>query len=107
MIKLFVPAMLVASALAVPMLALAQDDPGPTRAEVRTQLIQAEQAGYNPSANDVNYPSNIQAADARIAAKNGDNGTSYGPSTAGTSASGLHAYTPLDSVGTGSLYAHH
>jgi Domain of unknown function (DUF4148) len=109
MIKSFMPAMLVASALAIPTLAFAQDSQGQglTRAEVRAELIQVERAGYNPSADDVYYPANIQAAEARVAAANGGNGTSYGPSTEGTSASGLHAYGSPDIVSTRSLYSRH
>jgi len=107
MIKLFAPAMLIASALAIPTLAFAQDTQGLTRAEVRAQLIQAEQAGYKPSTNDIHYPADIQAAEARIAATNGGDETSYGPSTEGTSASGLHAHTSPDTVSTRSLYSHH
>jgi hypothetical protein len=100
-------AMLVASALAIPALAFAQDDPGLTRAQVRAQLVQAEKAGYDPSADDIHYPASIQAADARIAAANGSNGASYGPSTEGTSASGLHTYASPDVISTRSLYSRH
>jgi Domain of unknown function (DUF4148) len=107
MIKSFVPAMLVASALAIPTLAFAQDSQGLTRAQVRAQLIQVEQAGYNPSSHDVYYPADIQAAEARIAVANGGNATSYGPSTEGTSASGVHAYASADIVSTRSLYSRH
>lgn len=39
-----------------------------TRAEVRAELVRLEQAGYNPAtANDYDYPQNIQAAEARVA----------------------------------------
>lgn len=107
MIKSFVPATLVVSALAFPTLAFAQDNPGLTRAEVRAQLIQVEQAGYNPSSHDVYYPADIQAAEARVAASNGSNERSYGPSTEGTSASGLHAYVSPNIVSTRSLYSGH
>jgi hypothetical protein len=41
-----------------------------TRAQVRADLIRLEQAGYNPSANDdVTYPADIQAAEAKVAAQ--------------------------------------
>ena len=62
----------VAAALAAPVAAFAQSDQPVTRAEVRAQLVQAEQAGYYPGDGDQNaYPAQIQAADARIAAQNG------------------------------------
>ena len=66
-----------------------------TRAEVRAELIQLEQAGYNPAEmNDANYPADIQAAEARVAQQNalaqqqGATDTGYGPATAGTTQSG-------------------
>ncbi|WP_341318994.1 DUF4148 domain-containing protein [Paraburkholderia sp. IMGN_8] len=41
-----------------------------TRAEVRHELEELEAAGYNPSESDeVDYPANIQAAEATVAAK--------------------------------------
>jgi hypothetical protein len=55
--------------------AYAQTSSGPashqvTRAEVRHELEELEAAGYNPSQGDDNdYPADIQAAEARVAAK--------------------------------------
>jgi hypothetical protein len=44
-----------------------------TRAQVRADLIRLEQAGYNPSASDdVNYPADIQAAEAKVAAQDAE-----------------------------------
>ncbi|MDW9234696.1 hypothetical protein C7S17_6529 [Burkholderia thailandensis] len=37
-----------------------------TRAQVKAELIQLEQAGYNPGTARVNYPEEIQAAEARV-----------------------------------------
>ena len=82
-------AVAAASALAVPLAAFAQSDaPAPiTRAQVRSELQQLEQAGYNPATGeDVNYPQDIQAAAARVAARNGTTG--YGGVQSGLSASG-------------------
>jgi hypothetical protein len=87
MIKAFVPALVIASALAAPSFAFAQDNNGAlTRSEVRSQLVQLEQAGYNPSSDRVDYPKNIQAAEARVNADQGNN--AYGASTSGTVSSG-------------------
>jgi hypothetical protein len=87
MIKAFVPALVIASALAAPTFAFAQDSNAPvTRAEVRSELVQLEKAGYNPSTDRINYPQNIQAAEARVHGQQGDTG--YGASTAGTMSSG-------------------
>jgi uncharacterized protein YjaZ len=77
---------IIAAALAIPATAsFAQNQPL-TRAEVKAQLVQAEQAGYNPNADNITYPAQIQAADAKIAAQNGQN--SYGGVADTSSASG-------------------
>ena len=73
---------IVAAALiASPLAALAQE--GLTRDQVKQDLQQVEQAGYQPSARDAFYPNDIQAAEARV-----HSGTAYGASPDGTSASG-------------------
>jgi hypothetical protein len=88
--KSLIPAVVIASALAAPTFAFAQQSNAPlTRAEVREQLVQLEKAGYNPAGDEINYPANIQAAEARIAAQNGTATTSYGASSNGTSVSGV------------------
>lgn len=59
----------IAAALLAPALSFAQAYNGPTtRAEVRAQLAQIEKAGYKPTGHDNKYPSDLQAAEARIAA---------------------------------------
>jgi hypothetical protein len=62
---------LAVSALAAPVLSFAQTAPAQiTRAEVRADLVRVEQAGYNPSrSDDADYPADIQAAEARVAAQ--------------------------------------
>jgi hypothetical protein len=63
---------------------------GLTRAEVRADLIRVEQAGYNPSVgNDIDYPADIQAAEAKIAAQ--DNQQMARDATGGTTMSGTSA----------------
>jgi len=90
MTKSLLSALLIASALAAPSFAFAQDNNAPvTRAEVRAQLTQLEQAGYNPAANDNYYPQALQAAQQRVDAANGVTAQGYGPSNSGTSASGV------------------
>lgn len=100
MFKSIIPAVVIASALAAPAFAFAQssDNAPVTRAEVKAQLAQLEKAGYNPSSDQINYPQNIQAAQARVNAQNGE-ATSYGPSTSGSSAMGVRAtIAPQDSA---------
>ena len=74
MFKSLIPAVVIVSALAAPTFAFAQstDNNGPlTRAEVKAQLVQLEKAGYNPSFDPIDYPVNIQAAQARVNAQDG------------------------------------
>jgi hypothetical protein len=85
--------------LSAPLAAMAQSNNAKplTRAEVRQQLIDAENAGYKPAASDPYYPADIQAAEQRVeeshqVAANGANAspehTGYGASPESTSNSG-------------------
>jgi hypothetical protein len=87
--------MAVAGALASPALAFAQDNSQPvTRAQVRSELIQLERAGYQPAlSDDAHYPDGVQAAEARVAAENGATATAVGGVPAGTTAAGAPAGT--------------
>jgi Domain of unknown function (DUF4148) len=80
--KALMCAVFAATVVAVPSLASAQTSNqvtnGPvTRAEVRADLVQLEQAGYHPEKDDPYYPANVQAAEARIHAVPGAD-ESYG-----------------------------
>lgn len=98
--KSLVYAMVAASALTIPLASFAQstDSNGPkTRDQVRQELIQVEQAGYNPAlANDPYYPADIQAAEQRVNAQQGtavaadqaDQSSGYGGIAAGSGESG-------------------
>jgi hypothetical protein len=56
--------------LGAPAMSFAQSTAPITRAQVRAELIELEQAGYWPSGGeDPNYPQDLQAALARVAAK--------------------------------------
>jgi hypothetical protein len=89
MIKSFASAIVLASALAAPAFAFAQNNAPVTRAEVRAELVQLEKAGYNPAGDQVDYPRNLQAAQARVNAEQGNGATAYGASTAGSAQSGV------------------
>jgi hypothetical protein len=95
---------LAVSALASPALSFAQSTSAPvTRAQVYSDLVRLEQAGYSPSASDdANYPADIQAAEAKVAAQDSesvaDNAaggttetTSMGAGLSGSSESGTRA----------------
>ena|ERR1700676_336534 len=92
-----------ASVLAAPAVSFAQQSNAPvTRAQARAELIQLEQAGYNPARHDPDYPANIQAAQARVAAQNGaaqGQTSGYGPSVSGSSVSGSSASDSSQSSG--------
>jgi hypothetical protein len=106
--KLF-SAAVVAAALAVPAISFAQSsDQGLTRAQVRAQLVELEQAGYNPSADHVTYPDNLQAAQARVTEQklaSGDT-SGYGAPAVGTSQSGAAVQPALASPHLGVYFGH-
>jgi hypothetical protein len=96
--KSLLKAVALAAVLSVPVASFAQAGNAPlTRAQVREQLIQIEQAGYNPAtANPYAYPGNIQAAEARVAAQQADaraENTSYGMPSNGSSQAGVRGET--------------
>ncbi|AMM15907.1 hypothetical protein AX768_16760 [Burkholderia sp. PAMC 28687] len=98
MFKSLIPAVVIASALAAPALAFAQDNTQVTRSAVKSDLQQMEQAGYTPAEDRTTYPAKTQAAEQRVQDERGVAATSYGPSMSGTSASGIRAQTgPSDS----------
>jgi len=100
-----IQSLIVAAAVALPALSLAQPNQPLTRADVRAQLVELQKAGYNPASDETQYPSNILAAEARVAAQQDLAASSYGPSSAGTSASGSPHKAEAEIVGLGSIYA--
>ncbi|AJZ63983.1 DUF4148 domain-containing protein [Paraburkholderia fungorum] len=89
--KSLISAVVVAAALVAPVASFAQSNQPLTRAEVRAQLVQLEKAGYNPIGDHVDYPANLQAAQARVDAQNGTAqavNSGYGAPMAGTSQAG-------------------
>jgi hypothetical protein len=75
--KALICAALAAAVFAVPSVSFAQGQNGPvTRAEVKSDLVKLEAAGYRPWVNDIHYPAGIQAAEARV--HGDDSRTGYG-----------------------------
>jgi hypothetical protein len=104
--KTLIYAALVAVVLAAPAVSFAQDASVPlTRAEVRADLVRVEQAGYRPSANDVYYPADIQAAEARLHAQDATAPGSTG--VGGVSDGSSQAGAPATTAGTHSIYFGH
>ena len=108
MSKILVGIALAVATLGAPVLSFAQSNAPVTRAEVRADLARVEKAGYVPSANDNNYPSDIQAAEAKVAAQDDRQLTNQavgGVAQNGGSASGsamrtaMHTKTPNSCVG--------
>jgi hypothetical protein len=89
-------ATVVATALAAPTAVFAQANQPVTRAQVRAELVQIEKAaGYNPShGEDPNYPADIQAAEAKVAAQNA--ATGFGGVASGSSDAGHPATAKAD-----------
>ena len=106
-IKSLVSAVALASALAVPAVSFAQQSNGPvTRAQVRAELVQLEQAGWRPAmdmGNNPHYPDGIQAAEAKVAAQNGA-ASGYGGVVSGSSEAGRPAVSKAD---WNAIYSHH
>jgi hypothetical protein len=105
-----VQSVVVAALLAAPALSFAQSNQPLTRAQVRAELVQLQQAGYNPASDNTQYPKNIEAALSRIQATQG---AAYGGVAAGQSNSGARrdtAQTPApqqqDVLGLEPVYAH-
>jgi Domain of unknown function (DUF4148) len=97
--KSLIEAVVIAALIAAPLAAFSQTNQPVTRAQVRAELIQLEKAGYDPAtSNALDYPANIQAAEARVAAQNANAQTSgYGSATDGTSQAGNHTDTKSNS----------
>ncbi|WP_109484102.1 DUF4148 domain-containing protein [Paraburkholderia sp. C35] len=104
-----VQSLFVAALIAAPAVSFAQSNQPLTRAQVRAELVELQQAGYNPASDNTQYPKNIEAALSRIEA---EKGASYGGVAAGQSNAGARrdtAQTPApqrDIPGLGPIYAH-
>ncbi|MGS1023081.1 DUF4148 domain-containing protein [Burkholderia glumae] len=104
--KSLVYAAVATSILAAPVASFAQSNSQPlTRADVRADLIQLEQHGYNPVASDARYPHDIQAAQARVQQSQQTlthaDTSGYGVQPVAGSQAGRRAVTapnPIDSV---------
>jgi hypothetical protein len=102
--KSLICAVFAAAVLTAPTLSFAQANNAPvTRAEVKADLVQVEQAGYNPARNDLNYPADVQAAEARIHTSSTAD-TSYGGVSNGTA---FGSQSPVAVLQSQSLYTHH
>jgi hypothetical protein len=99
-----IQSLVVAAVVAVPALSFAQSNQPLTRAEVRAQLVELQSVGYNPASDETQYPKNIEVAEARLNAQKSLSLSSYGASTAGTSAAGSRD-AQAGVIGLGPIYA--
>jgi hypothetical protein len=94
-------------ALLTPLVSMAQSAQI-TRAQVQSELVKLEKAGYNPArANDANYPDDLQAAEARIAlhaTSASMPGSGMGSSTGSIAQSGTRSTSRHSNS---NLYEHH
>ncbi|KKB61411.1 hypothetical protein WM40_23375 [Robbsia andropogonis] len=80
------PIIAIAASMSAPLFAHAQSNVPATRASVRAELIQLENAGYRPETDRLNYPVNLQNAERRL---QNTQAQSSGSSTSGSTASGV------------------
>jgi Ni/Co efflux regulator RcnB len=100
--KSLIQIVVVAAALAAPVAVFAQSNQPVTRAQVRAELVQLEQAGWRPGEGDhTTYPAQIQAAEAKVRAENGDTGV--GGVANGSSESGRPTVSKAD---WNAMYSH-
>ena len=87
--KSLIQSIVIAAAFTAPVAVFAQSNAPVTRAQVKAELVQFEQAGGHRSiGDDPFYPNDMQAAQARVDAQSG---TAFGGAREGTSASGAPA----------------
>ena len=87
--NLSIKAAFVIAIAVVPALAFAQSSGPLTRGQVRAQLVQLENAGYNPLGNcSGNCPGSLRQAEAVIAQREASANAAYGPASNGSEQSG-------------------
>ena len=103
--KSLIQAVAVAAALIVPVASFAQTNANAplTRAQVRAEMVQLEQAGYHVGDGDnSNYPAPIQAAEAKVAAQHAES-SGYGGVANGSSDAGRPTVSKAD---WNAMYSH-
>ncbi|MFP3567444.1 DUF4148 domain-containing protein [Paraburkholderia sp. SIMBA_030] len=100
-------ASLLTATTALPVAVFAQS--GVTRAQVRAEQLELQQAGYRGTTSDATYPSELLAAEQRVAARNasqasGAANSGSGPATSGSSSSGGRTAPPQEVPGFHSIY---
>lgn len=90
--KSIIRGVLIASALVIPIASFAQSTEHTTRAQVRAELVQLESVGYHVGDGDpTHYPDAIQAAEAKLAARDASTSNYGGASSTSQSGGGVSA----------------
>jgi len=100
-------ASLLSAATALPVAAFAQS--AVTRAQVRAEQLELQQAGYRGTTSDATYPSELLAAHQRVAARNASRASdsansSSGPAMSGSSSTGSRTAPAQEIPGFHSIY---
>ncbi|SOE48124.1 protein of unknown function [Burkholderia sp. OK233] len=92
MMKSLMQAAVIAVAITAPIVAFAQEGTPVTRAQVKGEIAQLEESGYSPTGSDIDYPSSLMAAEARVGAQDGSAvTTAYGGKATGSIEAGSRA----------------
>jgi hypothetical protein len=92
MTKSLIRVVIAVACSAAPVAVFAQSSSGLTREQVRAEVIDLKTVGYSPgTASDYDFPGNIQAAEAKLAARRAAAPSAsggYGPAAGGSSEAG-------------------
>ena len=92
MMKSLMQAIVIAVAITAPIVAFAQESAPVTRAQVKGEIVQLEEFGYSPTGSDIDYPSSLMAAEARVGAQDGSAvSMAYGGKVTGSIEAGSRA----------------
>lgn len=99
--KSLMQAIVIAVAITAPIVAFAQESAPVTRAQVKGEIAQLEGFGYSPAGSNIDYPSSVMAAEARVGAQSGGAvSTAYGGKVTGS----IEAGSRTAATHTKSLY---
>ena len=101
MMKSLMQAIVIAVAITAPIAAFAQESTPVSRTQVKGEIAQLEKSGYSPTGSDIDYPSSLMAAEARVGAQGGSAvSTAYGGKVTGS----IEAGSRTAATHTKSLY---
>ncbi|CAB3647281.1 DUF4148 domain-containing protein [Trinickia soli] len=63
--KSLIQGIVVAAVVMAPVVSFAQKNAPVTRAQLKSEIVRLEKSGYSPAGSDIDYPANLQAAEAR------------------------------------------